>query len=94
MENLKVWDKEAQQIFDVAKINFETQEVSYVGSPSGYDVDALFEQVIFLHPMTIIEFLKKLNFGDAGEYITWDELHDNTKVDILKLIALKIDKQE
>lgn len=50
MEKIKVWDKESKEIFEVAKINFETKEVSYVGSPSGYDVDALFEQVIFLKP--------------------------------------------
>ena len=28
-KNLKVWDKESEEIFEVAKINFETKEVSY-----------------------------------------------------------------
>lgn len=44
----KAWDKESKNIFDVDKIDFDKKEVSYVNSPSGYDVDALLEQVILL----------------------------------------------
>ena len=59
MEKLKVWDKESKEIFEVSKINFETKELSYKGNPSGYDVDALFEQVIFLKPSGVPDITGK-----------------------------------
>lgn len=42
------WDKESQQIFEVAAIDFENGGVRYKDNPSGNVIDALFEQIELL----------------------------------------------
>lgn len=41
----RAWDKENEEMYDVAMIDVETGEVAYTDHPTGYNADALLEQV-------------------------------------------------
>lgn len=41
----RAWDKENEEMYDVAMIDMETGEVAYTDHPTGYNADALLEQV-------------------------------------------------
>jgi uncharacterized phage protein (TIGR01671 family) len=41
----RAWDKEGQEMYDVAMINWEAEEIAYTDHPTGYEADALLEQV-------------------------------------------------
>lgn len=65
----RAWDKEELEMYEVEMIDFELEEVRYTENPSGYDVDALLEQVELLRSIRLKDINGKAIF--QGDIVRW-----------------------